>query len=81
MAQENLKLREEAFLQGFSTSAELVDAQLFLSLVQLERSAAAYKYVVKLADTLALAGETYRFQEFRQRATAHRPRIGAVDER
>lgn len=66
LAEENLHLRTEAFSQGFSTSVELVDAQLFIASVKTVRSAAAYQYVVSLARLLSLTGETDKFESYRK---------------
>ena len=67
LAQENLKLRNKAFLEGFSTSVELVDAQLFLGAVKVEQSAAAYAYIVSLARLLALSGDLVSFADYQAR--------------
>ena len=66
LADENLKLRRTAFTQGVSTSTELVDAQLFVAVVQTEMSAAAFLYIDRLAKILALTGNTQRFSEFQR---------------
>jgi len=64
LAQENLRLRTKAFSQGFSTSVELIDAQLFIATVETAQSAAAYQYIVSLARLLSLSGETDRFDQY-----------------
>ena len=58
LAKENSKLREKAFAQGFSTSLEVIDAQLFVTAIRTERMAAAYNYVNALARLLSLSGQT-----------------------
>ena len=64
LADENLKMRIEAFSQGLTTSVEVIDAQLFVATVQAEMSVAAFRYITALAKLLALTGETHRFGEF-----------------
>jgi len=67
LAQENLRLRNKAFLEGFSTSVELVDAELFMASVLTEQSAAAYAYIVSLARLLALTGDMDSFASYQVR--------------
>jgi outer membrane protein TolC len=67
LAQENLHLRKKAFIEGFSTSVDLVDAQLFVEAVMIQKSAAAYAYIVSLARLLALTGEMDSFADFQGR--------------
>jgi outer membrane protein TolC len=69
LGQENLRLRKKAFIEGFSTSVELVDAELFVSAVKVEQSAASYAYVVSLARLLALTGEMESFSNYQSRGT------------
>lgn len=66
LAAENLRLRRVAFTQGVSTSTELIDAQLFIAAVRTEMSAAAFRYIDRLAKILALTGETQRFAQFQR---------------
>lgn len=66
LANENLRLREIAFNQGLSTSVDLVDAQLFLSVVHAEQSIAAYKFVASLGRLLALTGEMDSFTDYQR---------------
>ena len=68
LAKENLRLREAAFKEGFSTATALIDAQLFISVVRLEQSAAAYHYVFSLAQLLALTGEVNDFGHYQNTA-------------
>jgi len=67
LARENLRLRNKAFIEGFSTSVELVDAELFVGAVMVEKSAAAYAYIVSLARLLALTGEMDSFADYQNR--------------
>ena len=68
LAKENLRLREAAFREGFSTATALIDAQLFISVVHLEQSAAAYHYVFSLSQLLALTGEVNDFDHYQNTA-------------
>jgi len=68
LAKENLRLREAAFKEGFSTATALIDAQLFISVVRLQRSAAAYHYIFSLAQLLALSGEVNDFGHYQSKA-------------
>lgn len=67
LAEENLKLRVEAFAQGLSTSVDVIDAQLFVAAVRTEMSTAAFHYVTTLGKLLALTGETYTFGDYQNR--------------
>lgn len=64
MAEENIELREKAFAQGFSTSLEVVDAQLFVTAVRTQRMAAAYNYVNALARLLSLSGQREKMAQY-----------------
>ena len=68
LAHENLHLRKEAFNEGFSTSSQLVDAELFVAVARTERSAAAYQYIVSLSQLLALSGDLNDFSQYQIRA-------------
>lgn len=68
LAKENLRLREAAFKEGFSNATALIDAQLFISVVRLELSAAAYHYIVSLSQLLALSGEVDDFGHYQNTA-------------
>ena len=78
LAKENLRLRIEAFSQGFSTSVDVVDAQLFVAAVETEMSAAAFQYVTTLGKLLALSGETYRFADYQRQGRQVRLRNQVV---
>lgn len=64
LANENLKLRQKAFLQGMSTSADVSDAQNALALAIIERQSVAYNYAIALARLLSLSDEVDRFYGF-----------------
>ncbi len=68
LAEENLRVRERAFAEGFATSLEVVDARLALARVGLERLAAAYDFDVALAGLLSACGEGSSFDRYRARA-------------
>lgn len=61
LADENIRMRVEAFAQGLSTSLEVVDAELFRVSVKTQRQAAAYRYVLSLARLLALSNQMTEF--------------------
>ena len=67
LAQENVRLREQAFRQGLGTSLDVEDAQSKLAGVLTQRQAAAYQYVVCLARLLALSGRQNEFSHYQQR--------------
>jgi len=50
LARENLHLRNKAFIEGFSTSVERVDAELFVGAVRMQQSAAAIAGHSSLCD-------------------------------
>ena len=68
LAEENLRVQRRAFEEGFGTSLKVVDAQLSLSGVQVERLVAAYDFDVALAEFLEAGGQSERYEEFRRRA-------------
>ncbi len=53
--------REKAFREGLSTSTELVDANLLLAKVKMERLQAMYNYDVTLATLLQVCGMPEKF--------------------
>lgn len=64
LAHENIRMREEAFVQGLSTSLEVVDAELFLVTVKTQQQVAAYQYVLSLARLLALSDQMTQFSTY-----------------
>ncbi len=66
MAQENIDLQQKAFSQGLSTSLDVVDAEMYLSSIKTQRSAAAYQYVLSLSRLLAVSGEMDSFNQYQQ---------------
>lgn len=68
LAKETLSLRKKAFGQGLSSSLDVVDAEIFLSSIKTQRSAAAYQYVTSLTHLLALSGKMDEFSKFQVKA-------------
>ena len=68
LADEIVRVRSRAFDEGFATSLEVVDAQLTLQGVRLQRLLAAYEFDVALAELLEATGEPGRFSDLRRRA-------------
>ena len=64
LARENIFMRDLAFSQGLSTSLEVVDAKLFLAIVETQRQVAAYEYVVSLGRLLALSDQMASFSNY-----------------
>ena len=56
LAEENLRLNRLAFDQGVATSLEVVDAQLALGKVKIDRYKALFDYVDALASLLRAGG-------------------------
>lgn len=71
LAQEGLRLRSKAFKQGLATSIDVVDAQLFLAGVKMQKAAALYNYIQSLSQLLVLSGDINRFSHYQQTATVH----------
>lgn len=56
LAQENLKQNDKRFKSGLSTSLEVIDAQLSLQKVEIERLITLYKYYESLSDLYLAEG-------------------------
>lgn len=67
-AEEYLKVKNAAFLEGMSSSADLIDAELNLAAVRVERMQAACEYDLLLARLLEVSGMSDEFAHY-----AHRP--------
>ena len=63
LAQESLRSEQRAFAEGVGTSLTVVDAQLALSRIQVERLNAQYDAVVALARLLEASGQSERIVE------------------
>ncbi len=57
LARENLRLQQVAFQYQQATALDVIDARLALAKVQVERSQAAYDYVLALARLLEATGQ------------------------
>ena len=71
-AEEYLKTKNVAFLEGMSSSTDLIDAELNLAKVKTERIEAAYRYDVSLAQLLEAAGISDEFTAYMRRQDARR---------
>lgn len=67
-AEDYLRMKDAAFRAGMSPSTELVDAELNLAKVRIERMQAAYNYDVALARLLENAGVSDEFPEYMRRS-------------
>ena len=66
LAQENLKLQQNAFKQGMATSAQVIDAQNMLQSALIEQKTIAYKAIIALAKLLALSDDIESFYQYQQ---------------
>ncbi|HIF9239850.1 TPA: TolC family protein [Photobacterium damselae] len=66
LANENVRLREQAFSQGLSTSLDVVDAELFLASIKTQRLAASYQYITSLTRLLAISGQMSEFNQYQK---------------
>ena len=66
LAEENLKLQQNAFKQGMATSTQVIDAQNMLQSTLIEQKTIAYKAIVALAKLLVLSDEIETFYEYQQ---------------
>ncbi len=64
LAKEFLRVRNKAFIEGFSTSTDVVDAELALSVVKLKKLQAHFDYVTNLATLLEFAGLSNEFIQY-----------------
>lgn len=69
-AQTYVDSRNKAFHEGLSTSTELVDANLLLAKVKIERLQALYNYDVTLATLLQICGSPDMFLQYQASAQA-----------
>lgn len=67
-AQTYVDSRNKAFHEGLSTSTELVDANLLLAKVKIERLQALYNYDVTLATLLQVCGSPDMFLQYQSSA-------------
>jgi len=71
-AEEYLKTKNAAFLEGMGSSTDLIDAELNLAKVRTERIQAAYQYDLSLARLLEAAGVSDEFTAYMRRADTRR---------
>ena len=69
-AEEYLRMKNAAFLEGMSSSTDLIDAELNLAGVRTERLRAAYNFDLLLAQLLEAAGISDEFSAYARRADA-----------
>lgn len=69
-AEEYLRAKNAAFLEGMSSSSDLIDAELNLAGVRTERLQAAYNYDKLLAQLLEAAGLSDEFAAYARRTDA-----------
>lgn len=69
-AEEYLRMKNAAFLEGMSSSTDLIDAELNLAGVRTERLQAAYNYDRLLAQLLEAAGASDEFASYARRSDA-----------
>ena len=67
VAEEYLRMKNAAFLEGMSSSSDLIDAELNLAGIRTERLQAAYNYDLMLARLLEAAGISEEFPAFARR--------------
>lgn len=69
-AEEYLRMKNAAFLEGMSSSSDLIDAELNLAGVRTERLQAAYHFDLLLAQLLETAGISDEFSAYARRSDA-----------
>jgi len=69
-AEEYLRMKNAAFLEGMASSSDLIDAELNLAGVRTERLQAAYNYDKLLAQLLEAAGVSEEFASYARRTDA-----------
>lgn len=62
LAEENLRLQEQAFAQGMGTSTKVVDARNLLSKARIEQKSIAYRYILGIAKLMALSDSIQDFK-------------------
>lgn len=66
LAKENLKLQEEAFINGMANNTQVSDARNQLSFATIELKNSQYKYILALAKLYALSNDIESFYLFTQ---------------
>ncbi|HEY1405065.1 MAG TPA: TolC family protein, partial [Spirochaetota bacterium] len=63
-AEEYLRVREKAFVEGSATSLDVVDAQLAFAKVRIDKLKAAYDFDVALASLLEASGQSSQYDHY-----------------
>lgn len=63
-ADEYVRVRRKAFSEGYATSLDVVDAELYLSQVKIDRLKTLYEFDMNLARLLTVCGDGDRFQAY-----------------
>ncbi|SDB89747.1 Outer membrane protein TolC [Williamwhitmania taraxaci] len=71
-ANEYLRVREKSFSAGFATSLDVVDAQLNLAKVKIERLNLIYNYDITLAQLLEASGQSQQIEKYQTNAIQER---------
>lgn len=74
-AEEYLRVKNAAFKEGMASSADVIDAQLNLASIRIQRMQAAYNYDVALAQLLEAAGLSGEFASYARRDDARQVRF------
>ena len=74
--EEYFRVRQKAFHEGLATSTDVVDANLALVKVKIERLQAAYQFDVALAKLLEISGLSGKFSEYQ---TSEKAKIETFD--
>ena len=69
-AEEYLRMKNAAFLEGMASSSDLIDAELNLAGVRTERLQAAFHFDLLLAQLLEAAGSSDDFAAYARRSDA-----------
>ncbi|RDU62081.1 TolC family protein [Helicobacter sp. MIT 14-3879] len=64
LAQENLKLQEEAFMNGMVNSSQVNDARNQLSFAKIESKNSQYRYIIALSKLYAISNNIENFIDF-----------------
>lgn len=72
-AEENLRLQRLSYREQQATSLDVIDAELGMGRVRVQRAQAAYDYVMALAQLLELSGGIARMPDFAARADREMP--------
>jgi len=67
-SEEYLRVREKSFSEGYATSLDVVDAQLNLSKVKIDRLNLIYTYDITLAQLLEASGLSQQIQTYQTNA-------------